>query len=393
MAKHTHRSGHGSSGHGRSGDPRRRAAEEVERARAEASPELEEVLAAAYASGHPLDIAMLASAMLASVEPDRHPAEHHGAELPQPAEVVDMFLHSDNEQLRVLAWTVAQLLPDPRLHARVDAALAPEVIPGWLAPLAEPYVVGAWQVTDRLRDSSDVVISLRIGDQDLTVIGLIDFNLDAALKDGFAIPAALSEVRQALDARGQSGMDRHELTPADARAWLAEAIDIGRDSVPPLTSDSWPQARPLLEWAVRQCPAGGRGRPQRTWTTAEIEDVVAQFAGSPEGAVIGDREDRAVLTDALRVLTCETQSDPMLISPVRLELGLNVLWSTTLHHDLDRLTALPHLLRGYVRWAHAQRAIPGDQTDEALAVIAHRGATFVRDVTELLEIAGRDDLI
>jgi hypothetical protein len=194
----------------------------------------------------------------------------------------------------------------------------------------------------------------------------------------------LSAFQRAFDAGGETGMESRYLAPADARAWLSEAITLGRESVLPFTSDSWPQARPLLDWAARQCPTGGSGRVHRDWTRDEIEAVVAEFAESPAGALVSDRADRAVLVDALAVISGETGSDPLLLSAVRLEIGLGALWLTTLHHDHDRLVALPEMLHAYVRWAHARRAIPTDHTDEALAVITHRGAEFVRDVVELL---------
>jgi hypothetical protein len=91
-----------------------------------------------------------------------------------------------------------------------------------------------------------------------------------------------------------------------------------------------------------------------------------------------------VLTDALGVIARATDADPLLLSAVRLEMGLGYLWATSLHHDLDRLLALPEALTPYVRWAHAKRGIPADDTDEALAMIAHRRAEYVRDVAEVL---------
>ena len=53
--------------------------------------------------------------------------------------------------------------------------------------------------------------------------------------------------------------------------------------------------------------------------------------------MVADRADLAVLQDALEGIAEETAADPLLLSGVRLELGLGFLWPTTLHHDLDRL--------------------------------------------------------
>ena len=384
MAKRT------SSRHGSSGDPRKRAAAEQSRAQVETGTELEDEVGAALAAGHPIDIVMLASSLIAGLDPDasRSGAEAHDR-LPQPQEFVAMFLDSGDERLQALAWTVAQLLPDPRLVEEVAASLAPGTVPPWLLPLADAEVVAAWQTTDPLRDSTDVVVALRVGEFDLTVIGLVDFNADGALKDGFVVPAPLTAVKEALTASGETGMEAWDLAPADARTWLAEAIAVGRTAEPPFESDSWPQARPLLEWTLRLCPPGGQGRVRREWSLEEIEELVSEFAGSTDGAVLTDPADRAVLVDALLGLARDTSADPLLPSAVRLELGLGYLWPTTLHHELDPLLTLPDLLGPYVRWAHGRRGIPADDTDQALAAIAHFRAAYVRDVAEANADDGR----
>jgi hypothetical protein len=372
-----------SSRRGHSGDPRKRAAEERSRAQAEATPELEDEVGAALEAGHPIDIVMLASSLIAGLDPDVvTPDDESTGGLPQPGEFVRMFLDSSDPRLHVLAWTVAQLLPDARLQKEVAAALDPDAVPPWLRQLADAAVVSAWQTTDPLRDSTDIVVSLRVGEFDLTVIGLVDFNAGGALKDGFVVPAPLPAVQDALSASGETGMETWDLSPADARTWLTDAIAVGRTAEPPFESDSWPQARPLVEWALRLCPLGGRGWERRRWTSEDVETVVDGFAAAPEGAVLTEREDRAVLVDALHGLARDTFADPQLISAVRLELGLGYLWPTTLHHDLDRLLGLPDLLVPYVRWAHGRGGIPADDTEQALAAIAHVRAAYVRDVAE-----------
>jgi hypothetical protein len=372
-----------SSRRGHSGDPRKRAAEERSRAQAEATPELEDEVGAALEAGHPIDIVMLASSLIAGLDPDVvTPDDESTGRLPQPGEFVRMFLDSSDPRLHVLAWTVAQLLPDARLQKEVAAALDPDAVPPWLRQLADAAVVAAWQTTDPLRDSTDIVVSLRVGEFDLTVIGLVDFNASGALKDGFVVPAPLPAVQDALSASGETGMETWDLSPADARTWLTDAIAVGRTAEPPFESDSWPQARPLVEWALRLCPLGGRGWERREWTSEDVETVVDGFAAAPEGAVLTEREDRVVLVDALHGLARDTFADPQLISAVRLELGLGYLWPTTLHHDLDRLLGLPDLLVPYVRWAHGRRGIPADDTEQALAAIAHVRAAYVRDVAE-----------
>jgi hypothetical protein len=296
-----------------------------------------------------------------------------------------MFLDSDDPDLVVFAWATARLLADDSLMTETDAAVDPEWLPEWLPALADAQVVSAWQTTDPLRDSTDIVLSVRIGDADLSIVGLLDLNAQGAIKDAFAVPVPLADVQAALGAQPRTGMSDRELSLADARAWLTQAIAAGSRVEPPFQTDTWPQLRALLEWALRLLPAGGDGWDRPVWSRAEVTELVDEFAASSSGVVLADPADRAVLVDALVTLDRESYGDPRLLSAVKIEMGLEWVWPTALHHDLDRLLGLPDSLGPYVRWTHAQRGIPAQDTDEALAAIAHRRAGYVRDVVAVAD--------
>ena len=377
--------------HRRSGDPRKRASEEAgPLGFAETTPELEDQIAAALDDEHPYSIVMLASSLIASLESADEEVPEYG--LPEPAEFVRMFLDSDDAEMTVFAWVIAQLLPDEQLRAEVELATKEISLPDWLAPLPAAEVTGAWQATDPLRDTTDLVLTVRIGHPEeldpveLSVVALIDFNADGAVKDAFVVPAPLAPVREALTGEGRAGMDSHDLAPADARAWLSDGIAAGRQIIPPFESDTWPQVRPLLEWALRLCPPNGQGWVRQAWTPAEIAELVDRFATVPDGAVVADPADRDVLVEALSVLGRETYGDPRLLSAVTLEMGLGHLWATAVDQEPDRLLALPEVLAPFIRWTHHELDISAEDTDEALAVIAHRRAEFSRDVAIAHEV-------
>lgn len=390
--------------HRRSGDPRKRAAAESGEHPwgAETTPELDDQVGDALDSEHPYPILMLASSLIASLESTDQEVSEYG--LPEPDEFVRMFLDSGNAEMVIFGWVIAQLLPDEELQAETTRALEGIRLPDWLASLPDTEVVGAWQATDPLCDSTDLVLTLRIplaepdsgGESSITtelsdlerpevpqlsVIALVDFNAGGAVKDAFVVPAPLEPVREALTGAGRAGMDSHDLSPADAAVWLTDGTAAGRLVTPAFESDTWPQARPLLEWALRRCPPGGHGWDRRVWTPAEIAELVAEFAATPEGAILAEPTDREVFVDALSVLGRETYGDPRLLSAVTLEMGLGHLWATAVHHEPDRLLALPEALVPFVRWTHARLGISDDDTDEALAAIAHLRAEFSRDVT------------
>ena len=167
------------------------------RAQAEATPELEDEVAAALDSGHPFDIVMLASSLIAGLDPDAgRPART------RPGAAAARGVRPDVPRLErppaaVLAWTVARLLPDSGCTTRSTAALEPGAVPAWLLPLARR---GGRRLADH-RPVAGLVrrgVSLRVGEHDLTVVGLVDLNSDGALKDGFVVPAPLSAFQEAL---------------------------------------------------------------------------------------------------------------------------------------------------------------------------------------------------
>jgi hypothetical protein len=54
--------------------------------------------------------------------------------------------------------------------------------------------------------------------------------------------------------------------PTTAPAVIEGAIDHGSRAYPPLISESWPMCRPLVEWILRQLPAGAIAPEPKDWT-------------------------------------------------------------------------------------------------------------------------------
>ena len=382
-----------SSRHGHSGDPRKRAADEQARAQAEATPELEDEVGAALEAGHPIDIVMLASSLIAGLDPDvRSPDDGRTDRLPRPEEFVRMFLDSSDPRLHVLAWTVARLLPDARLHHEVDAAVAPGVVPAWLLPLADAVVVGAWQTTDPLRDSTDIVVSLRVGEFDLSVIGLVDFNSEGALKDGFVVPAPLTAVQEALSASGETGMEAWDLPPPTR----GPGSPTRSASVGPPSRRSSPTAgrRPVRWWsglfgsarpgARAGCAGSGASRTSRSWSPSSRPLRRVRWSPTERRGPCSSTRSTASPATRPRTRSCS--------SAVRIEVGLGYLWPTTLHHDLDPLLGLarsvgsvrplgPRLARGS-RPTTPTRPWPRSRTSGPLTYVMSRRPTRTTGSTD-----------
>ena len=104
---------------------------------------------------------------------------------------------------------------------------------------------------------------------------LVDFNLGTIVKDNFFTDQPL-ELFNALwreqDAEGHSGIE--PLSAADARARLADAVEIGARAWPAVDTEDWPRTRPLLEWVLRRMPSGGVGFDRPDWSEQDTEQLV-----------------------------------------------------------------------------------------------------------------------
>ena len=80
---------------------------------------------------------------------------------------------------------------------------------------------------------------------------------------------------------------------------IEEAIDHGSRLYPPLTSDSWPMCRPLVEWLLRKLPAGGTVPERKEWSEEETAAIAADFFASRFGAPLDREDERALLESVL----------------------------------------------------------------------------------------------
>src|SRR5699024_3505786 len=115
-----------------------------------------------------------------------------------------------------------------------------------------------------------------------------------------------------------------ELTLADARARLAEAIAHGEIMMPPLESETWPGSRPLLEWFLSLMPPGGTGHVRPDWSEHDRTALLDRFLASTHAAAV-DASVAAVreLADPLVWYGCDYgPGDPLRWSPAAVEIVL-----------------------------------------------------------------------
>ena len=323
------------------------------------------------AEEHPLALLAYASTLLQTSRPRRvSPIEATTGDqpdLPNVNEILEMFVESGEPQTQALAWAISHLAEDELSRAKVTRSVDRARLPRWLAGLGGAEVSGALQTQDAVRDGTNIVLGLRVGGHDLSLITLIDHNAGTIVKDSFAIPAGLGEFREVWHrADPHHATEVRRLTPADARAWLEPALEHGDLTWPPYESETWPAIRPLLDWALRHCPAGGFGFDRLELTDAEQAQLIEDFVRDKAGRPFDDPEHRDLLDSLMWFGTGYGYGDPLLLSPTKIEILLLDWVPRKIVANVEYLTKLPALLTAFVPYGHRLRSIPQSDTDDTL---------------------------
>ncbi|WP_141562647.1 hypothetical protein [Mycobacterium neglectum] len=159
-----------------------------------------------------------------------------------------------------------------------------------------------------------------------------------------------------------------EVDLADIRARLKAAIEF-EVLFSPRQASGWPEYGALVEWLIRDLPAGGSALPRSEWSTQDAAALIARFSASVGGAAFGRRQ--AELLESLVEFGMEDGAgDPLRWNERRAERWLfDHLLEDTDYCFLDRVEAAPYLLRAFIRFAHDEVGIRSDLTDEVLEMV------------------------
>jgi hypothetical protein len=365
-----------------------RPADPVPTEEALADLELVAGLDEAIASPHPLALFGYASSMVAAVEPDPLDGiigsrrinldDGTGVEV-DIRSLVDSFLDVGLRQTDALLLVLKELLGDDLLRERIrrEVAARRNPVPGWLLRLDQVHPSQVVVIGDVLGDWVNILVGVDLpGRKQLTMVVYINHTLGTLVKDAFALPTPLDQVLAWYQERGAAGWTR-PMSLADARAHIEQAVQTGRITFPPLETDTWPAARPLLEWFLRLLPEGGTSFIRPEWDQTSLNNLADEFFASPH-ATTPDRErldgtegsdPREILHTLLGYGVNYDTGDPLRWSPTNVELVLLDWIPRKIIANPDYLAQFPNVLRALVRYAHTRRGIPHPLTTDTLHII------------------------
>ncbi len=326
-------------------------------------------VAAALAEDHPLALLELSSALLAALDPRRRSPFEQEPEPDAPSrdELMKAFLGIDLPETSALLAVIGELSGDEMLRRRVHREIAARshALPRWLADLhrAEP-ASRTVEVVHVLGDGDNLMVGVRLpGGPELTAMVYVDHNMGTVVKDAFVVPEPVGDlVERMLTVADDPDTQARDLDPADARARITEAIELGAITFPPFESDTWPACRPLVEWATAMLPAGGIGYQRPDWDGDARAALTERFLTSPSGARFDDDDHRGLLESLLWFGCDYGPGDPLRWSPVAVEILLVDWIPRKIVADVPYLAKAPDLLRAFIRFSHHERGIRPELT-------------------------------
>ena len=341
-------------------------------------PELHDIVRAALADPDPLSLLSLVSTLLTSIDPRANRDPFGGpapvAGMPTREEFAAMFIDVVVPETTAMLAVIGAFSGDDdllRVRIRRELDTRPPIGVPWLGKLDETVAYRAVRMGHILGDGDNVMLGVRLaGGHELTLIGYIDHNLGGLIKDAFVVsePIAdmVAEYRRIAD---EPDMIWEELSLADARVWLDEAIAMAAITFPPIETEQWPACRPLFEWITRDLPDGGVGCQRPEWDSAALSALSDRFFSSAWGSKLDDADHRDLLESLLWYATDYGPGDPLRWSAVQVEILFGDWLPRKVIAPAEYLAKAPELLRAFVSFVHAESGVRDELTAQTLAAI------------------------
>ena len=320
-------------------------------------------------SGSVIDLLALASDMVESLDP------LEGIPEVEADAMVWALVAIDSPETTALLSLMADLDPESETGGEIREALRRRNhrMPPWVTGFTPIEIVDAALMTeDVFRDGEDIVVGFRTAaGEELILIVLVDHNLGSLIKDAFLVPGPLADTLPRLRERAAEAdpdLVWSHLALADARARLESAVEVATLVDDLWATDGWPGLRPLVALVIRHLPEGGQVHAWEEIEPEEIEAIVAEFMASAHAAGL-DEEHQALVRALVRYGAGSNPAGPLGWGPVQIEIFLAEYVPDMLLVPDALVEDLPEVLKRFVRFAHTERAIRPENTDETIAHI------------------------
>ena len=324
---------------------------------------------------HPLELLGLASRILSALD------SRASAPKVTVSDFADALLKVGTRQADALASVIGAMAGDDPLRERIRREVRARRLPmpGWVKRIDQIEPSRATAMTHPFGDGESIAVEVRLPDDRLClVVAYVDHNLGTVVTNAFTMDDNLDHAVKHWHRADDASEDR-DLSLAEARARLTEAIDAGATTVPPLTSETWPQCRRFVEWVVSMMPSGGTGYQRPEWSAQELADLTERFARSSRAAGLSEDDVRLVEL-FIDFATNHGSGDPLRWSPTSVELLLEWL-PATVDTSPASLEAAPEVLRAFVSFSHEERGVTRDLTAQTLGAIEAHAPRF-HDIVE-----------
>jgi len=343
---------------------------------------LRDAIRRALAGGHPLSLLSMASMIIHIAKPEPLRDETYWDT------ILNGLIGVRTREMTALLAVIAELLvddPAPRLRCRRELAERDEHLPRWIAALPEVDIYRAVRRTNVFGDVDELVIGMRLDARhELTVAVTLDHNMWSSVVDAVVVPDPIDEGLARI-AELSSDTDVFEMTLADARVWIEDALDelpFARET------ETWPLYRAVVQWMVGRLPEGGERRSDAVdWDASE--ELCDRFFATDSATPFTDYSHRDLLLELFETGT----GDPLRWSAARVERALG---GTTYLNDripLEVALDAPDLLRAFIPYAHAQSGIRDELTSNTLAMVDELRTSYKREVLRRAEYWGLDDAV
>jgi len=347
---------------------------------------LRDAIRKALAGGHPLSLLSMASMVIHVAKPGplegcRCATSHLDTVL------TDLIGVRDRETTALLA-VIAELLvdhPAEQLRCQRELAERDEHLPRWITALPQVDVYRAVRRTNVFGDVDELVIGMRLdGGHELTIAVHLDHNMFSSVADAGVVPDPIDEALARV-AESSSDTDVFEMSPADARVWIEDALN--KPTLAPDT-DTWPLYRALVRWLVGRLPEGGEHRSPAGESESN-EELCDRFFATSFAAPFTHSSHRELLLELFETGT----GDPLRWSAARVEQAIGGTPYSDDNIPLEVALDAPDLLRAFIPYAHAQSGIRDELTARTLAMVDALRSSYKREVLRQAKYWGLDDAV